>query len=253
MGFCNYGVYLAVPGEQVRRLLRSSRHLVPCPSLEDALTVFFGLPELDLRIFDHQIITQFEGLTALKTNFSDPSRRIMAHQRADFAFYFQGRHLQAMATRFLTNLNTNLREGPALSQKPTSQKTTDLCDMYSFLFRHIFRAEVCALYGETIFTVCPNFCEDFMTFYDGIPIISMGMPKWLFPSTYDARKKMLENFKAWRMICHAKFNPAKHDEQGVAYEPVWGSECIRKMVKRHEDLGCSDDGIASIMLGYLFV
>ncbi|KAH8747326.1 cytochrome P450, partial [Diaporthe sp. PMI_573] len=159
-----------------------------------------------------------------------------------------GRHLHAVITRFLINLNTNLRDDPGLSQKPTV-----LCDMYSFLFRHIFHAEVCALYGETIFTVCPNFCEDFMTFYNGFPIISMGMPRWLFSSAYNARKRMLQNFKAWRTICHAKFNPAKHDEQDVAYEPVWGSECIRKMVKRHEDLGFSDDGIASIMLGYLFV
>jgi hypothetical protein len=248
VGFYNYGVYLALPGEQVRRLLRSSRQLVPSPSLEDALKVFFGLPRIDLRIFDHQVVTRYEVSTTLKTNFSDPSRRIMAHQRSDFAFYFQGRHLQAVVTRFLTNLSTNFRENPGLSQKPTN-----LCDMYSFLFRHIFRAKVFALYGEAIFTVCPNFCEDFITFYDGFPIISMGMPKWLFPSTYDAREKMLENFKAWRIICHAKLNLAKHDKQGVAYEPVWGSECIRKMVQRHEDLGFSEDGIASIMLGYLFV
>jgi hypothetical protein len=248
VGFYNYGVYLAVPGEQVRRLLRSSRQLVPCPSLEDALKVFFGLPQMDLRIFDHQVITRFEVSTALKTKFPDPSRRIMAHQRADFAFYFQGRHLQAVVTRFLANLSTNLLEDPGLSQMPAS-----LCDMYSFLFRHIFRAEVCALYGETIFTVSPEFCEDFVKFYDGFPIISMGMPKWLFPSTYDAREKMLENFKAWRRICHVKSNLAKYDEQGIPYEPVWGSEYIRKMIKRHEDLGFSDDGIASIMLGYLFV
>ncbi|KAH8761521.1 hypothetical protein F5883DRAFT_124763 [Diaporthe sp. PMI_573] len=145
MGISTYGVYLAVPGEHVCKLLRGSRQLVPCPSLEDALKTFFGLPSTDLRIFDHQIITQFERSTAFRTDHSDPSRRIMAHQRRDFSLYFQGQHLEAAVWRFLSKLMTNFRKDPQ----------PDICDIYMFLFGHIFHAEICALYD--ILQVIPKY------------------------------------------------------------------------------------------------
>jgi hypothetical protein len=55
------------------------------------------------------------------------------------------------------------------------------------LFGHIFRAEVCALYGETMFATCLSFCGDFMQFYIEFSILSMGLPGWLFPSAYNTR------------------------------------------------------------------
>ncbi|KAH8743866.1 cytochrome P450 [Diaporthe sp. PMI_573] len=248
MGVSTYGMYLAVPGQQVRKLLQSSRQLVPCPSLEDALNIFFGLPSIDLHIFDHEVITRFERSTGIETEHSDPSRRIMAHQRRDFARYFQGQDLDAVVRRFLGNLTTNLQGSLNCELKPS-----EMCDVYTFLFSHIFRAEVCALYGETMFVACPSFCEDFMRFYDRFPIISMGLPTWLCPSVYTARRQMLKNFKDWYKICQDKSDLFINHQEDVAYEPVWGSICIKRMVQRHRKLGFSDDGIASVMLGYFFV
>jgi hypothetical protein len=43
MGVLTYGAYLAMPGEHMRKILRCSRQLVPCPTLEDALKSSFGL------------------------------------------------------------------------------------------------------------------------------------------------------------------------------------------------------------------
>jgi hypothetical protein len=79
----------------------------------------------------------------------------------------------------------------------------------------------------------------------------MGLPAWLFPSWCRARAKMIDNFKIWRAICKplTDWKSLEHLE----FEPYWGSKCIRRMVERHENLGFSDDGIASVILGYLFV
>jgi hypothetical protein len=141
MGVSTYGMYLAVPGQHVRKLLRSSRQLVPCPSLKDALDIFFGLPSIDLHISDHEIITRFERCTGIRTEYSNPSRRKIAHQRRDFARYFQSQDLDAAIRRFLGNLKTNLQEGLDCKFKPS-----ETCDVYPFLFSYIFRAEICALY-----------------------------------------------------------------------------------------------------------
>jgi hypothetical protein len=45
----------------------------------------------------------------------------------------------------------------------------------------------------------------------------------------------------------------KDHHQDIDYEPTWGSICIKRMIQRHKERGFSDDGVASIMLGYLFM
>ncbi|RKK70900.1 hypothetical protein BFJ71_g17631, partial [Fusarium oxysporum] len=37
------------------------------------------------------------------------------------------------------------------------------------------------------------------------------------------------------------------------YEPIWGTQYVRKMIQRHEALGLSNNGVAVVMLGYFFV
>ncbi|KAG7404324.1 hypothetical protein Forpe1208_v015780 [Fusarium oxysporum f. sp. rapae] len=39
----------------------------------------------------------------------------------------------------------------------------------------------------------------------------------------------------------------------VEYEPIWGTQYVRKMIQRHEALGLSNNGVAVVMLRYLFV
>ncbi|KAH8744758.1 cytochrome P450, partial [Diaporthe sp. PMI_573] len=231
------------PGEQVRGLWRS-RDLVPSPSLRDALTSFFGMPERDLSVFAHDNISKFETSTTLSTSHPDPSRRIINHQRMDFATYFQGSHLRSTSQRFVENLcsETSHRVGPTKYLSP---------DLYDLLFPIIFHAEVRALYGDYIFKVCPTFCDDFFAFYQAFPALSIGLPAWLVPSRHKARAKMIENFKTWRAICKSLTD--WRSLEVLEYEPIWGSRCIRRMVERHENMGFSDDGIASVMLGYLFV
>lgn len=231
------------PGEQVRGLWRS-RDLVPSPSLRDALISFFGMPERDLLVFEHENISKFETSTSLRTSHPDASRRIMTHQRMDFATYFQGCHLQSTSQRFIENLcsETSHRVGPTKFLSP---------DLYDLLFPIIFHAEVRALYGDCIFKICPAFCDDFIAFYQAFPALSMGLPAWLFPSQHKARAKMINNFKIWTAMCKSLAD--WRSLENLEYEPIWGSRCIRRMVERHENLGFSDDGIASVMLGYLFV
>ncbi|KAH8742417.1 hypothetical protein F5883DRAFT_596571 [Diaporthe sp. PMI_573] len=153
-----------------------------------------------------------------------------------------------MVERFLANLTSSIPKDARPGCQPTQ-----IPDIYRFLSRHIFRAEVRALYGETVFAACPSFSKDFVRFYEAFPTIAEGLPRWLAPSSYRARDTMLSHFKAWRAVCRSRSDLYKDQRRVCDYEPVWGSACIRNMVKRHEDLGFSDDSIASAMLGYLFV
>lgn len=202
------------------------------------------MPQRDLSVFEHDNISKFEMSATLNTSHPDPSRRIINHQRMDFGTYFQGPHLQSTSKRFLESLYCETGRQISLTRSFSP-------DLYDLLFPIIFHAEVRALYGDYIFKVCPQFCDDFGAFYQAFPALSMGLPAWLFPSCHRARARMIDNFKIWRAI--GKSLTDWRSLEDLEYEPVWGSKCIRRMVERHENLGFSDDGIASVMLGYLFV
>ncbi|KAF4917555.1 25-hydroxycholesterol 7-alpha-hydroxylase [Colletotrichum viniferum] len=241
---------IALPGEGTRALFRQSKEYVPVPGLFDALTVFFGLTAKDHAVFDHRHVTRFElhHSEGHRTNHVDPSRRIIEHQRRDFTSFLNGDSLKAIMKRFENNFCNEL-QGQLLDAP-----TTHIPDLYTFIRDSIFKAEVKALYGEMIFKICPSFCQDFWGFYDAFPVISRQLPRWLFPTKYQKRDKMLQNLHAWRIQCKAKHDSSDEGYLDCGeYEPVWGTLYIRRMVQRHEKLGFSDEGIASALLGYLFV
>ncbi|KAF4342255.1 Nacht and ankyrin domain protein [Fusarium beomiforme] len=236
-----------MPGKQIEGLFRDSRGLLPTPSLADALSIFFGLSGKDLEVFNHNRISKYESTVGFHTDHPDTSRRIMEHQKQDFAIYLQGKNLSLVMERFINNVESELSRVPRIGDD-----WVNIPDLFSFVSGLIFRANLEALYGEKILQVCPNFCQDFWAFYEGFPYISQGLPRWLAPSSYKARDKMHENFDTWRTWCDDNFDWNNQDLCNAEYEPVWGTQYIRRMVQRHKALGLSRSGVSAAMLGYLF-
>lgn len=241
-------IYLAMPGKQIEGLFRRSSSLVPTPSLFDALTIFFGLSGRDIHIFNHDRISAYEASVGFYTDHPDVSRRIMEHQRQDFAHYLQGRNLVFVMERFKKNLASELS-----AASEVGHDWGHIPDLFSFLSNIILKANVEALYGEHLLRICPTFCQDFWNFYKAFPNISKGLPRWLVPSSYQARDEMHKNFDRWRTWCSENYNWDNDGLRDIEYEPIWGTQYVRKMIQRHEALGLSNNGVAVVMLGYFFV
>ncbi|KAF5974802.1 hypothetical protein FBULB1_7625 [Fusarium bulbicola] len=64
---------------------------------------------------------------------------------------------------------------------------------------------------------------------------------------------MHKNFDRWRTWCNENYNQQNDELHDAEYEPIWGTQYVRKMIQRHEALGFSNNGIAAVMLGYFFV
>lgn len=64
---------------------------------------------------------------------------------------------------------------------------------------------------------------------------------------------MHRNFDHWRTWCSDNFDWDNQELCDVEYEPIWGTQYVRKMVQRHQALGFSNNGVAVVMLGYFFV
>ncbi|EXK23632.1 hypothetical protein FOMG_19608 [Fusarium oxysporum f. sp. melonis 26406] len=83
--------------------------------------------------------------------------------------------------------------------------------------------------------------------------MSKGLPRWLVSSSYQARDEMHKSFDRWRTWCSENYNWDNDELRDVEYEPIWGTQYVRKMIQRHEALGLSNNGVAVVMLGYFFV
>ncbi|RSL42993.1 hypothetical protein CEP51_016415, partial [Fusarium floridanum] len=240
--------YLASPGGQVAWLLRGGREVVPTPSLLFALRTFFGLRDVDLRVFEHSNISLAETRLGFSTSHPDPSRRIMEHQRRDFVSYLQGSGLNTILNRYIRNLKDEMLEQTAINND-----WTVIPDLYTFVATKVFRSEVEALYGKHILTTCPHLDQDFWNFYDAFPTISLGLPRWLSMSSYRARDRILKSLRQWRVSCQRTRRLDDPILQSTEYDPVWGSKYVRRMLGRFFDLGFTDDGVDTAMLGFLFV
>lgn len=241
-----------LPGEGVRLLFKAPRDLVPVPGIFDASTVFFGLTPSDYHVFNHDHISAFEANKGNEhsTSHPDESRRIMEHQRKDFATFLNGENLRLVMDRFSCNFRQQF--WPCHPLHPSSE-FVDVPDLYRFVRDSLFKAEVEALYGKRIFIVCPSFCEDFWAFYDAFPVVSRGSPRWLYPAEYHSRDLVLRNLDTWRRWCNANSHQDDEEPGHAESNPIWGTRYVKNMVRRYEGLGFSDPGVSSLLLGFLFV
>ncbi|KAL3587968.1 hypothetical protein FPOAC2_13867 [Fusarium poae] len=241
-------VYLAMPGKQIEGLFRRSSSLVPTPSLLDALSIFFGLSGRDVKAFSHGHISAYESNIGLYTTDADAFRRFMKHQRQDFADHLQGRNLVPVVERFKKNLASEISATTEIGQNWGL-----VPDLFTSLSNLILTANMEALYGEHLLKTCPTFLRDFWAFYKAFPNISKGLPRWMMPSSYRTRDEMLKSFSRWRTWCSANFDWNNHELRDVEYEPIWGTQYVRKMIQRHEALGLSENGVTVVILGYFFI
>ncbi|KAK2758844.1 nacht and ankyrin domain protein [Colletotrichum kahawae] len=241
-------MYYVLPGENIQAIFRKSDdNLLPAPSLLDSLQIFFGLPDEDAAVFDHIGISHFEQTridTRYHTHHSDPSRRVMEHQRKDFAKYLSGHNLRQTMHQY-----ADIFRQSVWPRDTNRHESIHIPDLYNFLRDTIFRAEVEALYGNQMFEACPSLCADFWAFYDAFPVISRQSLQLLFRSHYATRDRIIRNFINWR---GAQGSPAL-SFPSTTEDISYGTPYVRDMVRRHEALGFSEAGIASVMLGYLFV
>ena len=221
---------------------------MPTPSFLEALSVYFGLSGHDAKLFNHGRISAYESSVGFHTTDADISRRLMKHQRQDFADHLQGGNLVLIMERFKNSLVSEIYA--------TTQIGRDwgpIPDLFALLSNLILTANVEALYGDHLLKACPAFLQNFWTFYKAFPNIAKGRARWMMPSSYQARDEMLKGFSRWRTWCVANSHENNRELCDAEHDPIWGTQYVRKMVQRYEALGLSDNGVAVVMLGYFFM
>lgn len=132
----------------------------------------FGVPEY----FQNFFAADNSGLA--KT--PHPNSNIKPEDRINYLMYkfivqfMTGENLKLLAERFTDNLAN------CLQATSSTEKNDNSGDLYKFVRDNVFRSSVEALFGNHIFEINPDFCDNSRAFEAGVPDLAKGLPRFVY-------------------------------------------------------------------------
>lgn len=231
--------------EHIQAIFKSSKNLSSKPAAIFALRHLLGTPAASISFY----MADDSGMAAVprkgsKTRLED---RIHFHQAHASQKYLSGSHLTSLSETYVRTLRRNLN---ALD---IHDSWVDYPDLYAFLQDSVFRSSVESMMGSKIFEMAPTIVEDFWSFDYNVPSFLRRVPRWLIPSAYKSRDRLLSAVKKWHAHAHQHYDCSKIGPNDPDWEPNFGSKLVRarqdyalKMPPMNADARASED------LGLLF-
>lgn len=246
------------PGEYIKTLFKSSRHLNAEYTTIIAFRDALGLPERELQ----QLYADQSGIDITPApgyEHVDRTQRIFFQIHKHVHSYFSGRSLEAVTSKFVERLGAGI-VGLAKTIKPVqqyqmgfdSQGWTMRSDLHDFVSTHIFHAAIEALCGDHILKLCPELCREFWEFDEALPGLISGTPGILNRRALAARAALLRNIKKWHAYGRDNFDWKDSRCAAAEWEPVYGARIMRARQQMFKDLGNSEDGAASYDMGLIW-
>lgn len=101
---------------------------------------------------------------------------------------------------------------------------TELPDLGGFFHDHVAKAAIIAIYGPNLLRLNPGFIEDMWSFFPWMMVLFMKIPRWMLPSVYRTRERLLQGIMKYYQHAEENYNPQSPDEQ---WEEQWGSRFTR--------------------------
>jgi hypothetical protein len=149
------------------------------------------------------------------------SDRIHYWQAITAQNYLSGQHLLGLSERYLTTLRRNL---DALDIK---DDWTELPDLYKFLQMNVTRSALESLMGSKILEMHPTLVEDFWTFDNNVPRFLRCMPRWLIPSAYRNRDRLLRMIKEWHAYAHLHSDCSDLGSEAPDWDEYFGHKLVK--------------------------
>ena len=128
----------------------------------------------------------------------------------------------------------------------------EFTDLSTFTQNLVFPASTESLCGSALLSLNPTLTEDFWAFERIIPQL-LKFPRWLSPSAYRKRDKVLSMIKRWHAYGNERVDCSKVGNEDPVWEPFLGSKYVRERQRFLQGIDMMDaDGRASEDLGLLF-
>ncbi|KAM3066348.1 hypothetical protein ACMFMG_003143 [Clarireedia jacksonii] len=240
--------YFFVSGAQsMLRLFRTSRELSTGPASVTIMENVFGSPPETASI----LINDNTGCSVQPLEGSNPlpqDQRYFHIIHNTIHTNLMGTGLTDLASRYLENLEKELNE---LSGK--SEEWIEIPDLYTLIQNVIFRASTIAMCGPHLFELNPTFTDDFWEFDIKVGGLIKGLPRFLIPSSYRIRDKLIEEIMDWHRFAEAHIDRTDEELEKKLWEPYYGAKLVRDRARELSQIrGYNDRARAANDLGLIW-
>lgn len=227
-------------------LLRSSKELSSKTNQVIALKNLFGVPKGALKYYEAD--DSGSQPKPLPGSSIKPENRIFFHQHQSTHKYLNGHALNLMTERLVESFSKQLRQAQDITEE-----WTDMPDFWLWFRGNMFQASVEALFGKHMLRLNPSLVDDFWE-YDrqGLSILK-GLPRWMNPSGYAIRDKVMNSIKKWHKFASDHVDATKVAANDPEWDEYWGAKVFKA---RQEYMAAmhflDDDAKAGEDLGFMF-
>ncbi|KAF2029796.1 cytochrome P450 [Setomelanomma holmii] len=223
-------ILVLLDSAQIKRVMAASKELDPNPFIHEMiLGQMLGSPEETIEFY--------------KNDDGQMDHVQMKHIRQ----WVTGTSLISMSKKVYERLNVNI--GKEVLQNSDAE-WLEIPDLFAFVQDHVTVAITETTMGTDITEQYPKMTEDQWTFMDRSIEMVTGLPRFIIPTAYNARDRLLESIKKWSRKSEALRTAGKAD-------PFWdasaGSGLMQERQERYaKSDGFNEDARASQVLGLLF-
>ncbi|KAI0122342.1 cytochrome P450 [Daldinia grandis] len=215
--------YIVQGPENVKALFKSSLVCTSIPFVKFALGYAFGLPAKALSLYDKD--DSGSGHVPHSGSTVEARNRIDYRGHQSMIQFLEGKKLLPFWNRFTDDITRQLyslhdRIGPDWESRADLMKT---------IGDEATTSTLNALCGPYLLKLNPNFLRDFWDFDRNLQTYLQGIPWFLAPRAYAARKRALDAVKIWQQHARDHYDDSAIGADGD--DPFWGSSFFRE---RHE-------------------
>ncbi|KAI0850264.1 cytochrome P450 [Daldinia vernicosa] len=237
--------YVVQGPENVKALFKASSVCTSIPFVKFALGYAFGLPAKALSLYDKD--------DSGGGHVPHPGSTVEARNRIDYrghqsiVQFLEGKKLLPFWNRFADDITRQLynlygRMGSDWEYRADLMKT---------IGDEVTVSTLNALCGPYLLKLNPTFLKDFWDFDRNLQTYLQGIPWFLAPRAYAARKRVLNAVKIWQQHARDHYDDSAMGADGD--DPFWGSSFFRE---RHEMFlemdGFDHAAIASLDFGAIW-
>jgi hypothetical protein len=235
--------------DHIQTVFKNSRHLTNKPVTSFVLENLLAASKKIIAFYD----ADDSGMAAKARPGSKvkPEDRVYYFQIRTAHRYLSGQHLHSLNERFAATLDRDL------DRLEIGSDWVEFADLYRFLQLTVTHSSIETVFGEKLLELNPSFVEDFWDFEVNAPALLHCMPRWIAPTGYRVRDKLIKSFEKWHAYANANYDCSKTGPEDPEWEPNFGSKLIRtrqdgllKMEPMDAEARASED--LGLMFGYVY-
>ena len=238
-------VVIANPAHAVA-IWKNSRYLSAKSITERAAKHLLDLPASVMPFYQ----ADDSGMAAEPRKGSNvpPENRVLYHQTHSAQKFLASPYLDLLVDRYQAMLHA------ALERLDIGEDDwVEFPDLYQFCQLTIARANTEAMMGEKVFELNPSLMEDFWAAKAWAPEYFMGWPRWMVPTAFAARDKVVKAIRKWHDYAFAHGDHTTTAPEDPDWDPVWGSKYVKARQQYMLAMKPLDEHIRSLEdWGFLF-